>query len=179
MPEWSMEEGMQNIARSLRDTFPSMFGDRWQEAREYYYEVFSKTHIERMIPYPQTESMLRTLQDKGIYLAVVSNKTGHFLRQEAKNLGWDTLFGALIGATDAVRDKPDPAPVQLALEPSGIRPSQKVWFVGDSFVDLQCAHQSGCVPVLMRPEPPKKDEFRDFPHKFYVADAEKLLSLID
>ncbi len=177
MPEWSLEEGKQNIARSLRDSFPSMFKDRWQDAREIYYQAFAASHIERMVPFPHAETMLKTLVDKGIYIAVVSNKLGHFLREEATHLGWDTMFGALVGATDAVRDKPDPAPVDLALEPSGLVPSHKVWFVGDSFIDLQCAHQSGCLPVLMRPEPPGLDEFNAFPHNIYVENGQKLLSL--
>jgi len=178
MPEWTMEEGKRNIARSLRDTFPSMFGDRWKDAREHYYDTFAKVHLERMVPFAHTEAMLRVLTDKGIYLAVVSNKLGDFLRAEARHLGWDSMFGALVGATDAQRDKPDHAPVHLALQPSGIAPGPNVWFVGDSFVDLQCAHQSGCVAVLMRPEAPVTGEFSDFPHNIYVEDAQKLLSLI-
>jgi len=177
MPEWSLEEGKQNIARSLRDSFPTLFGDRWQDAREIYYQSFAKSHLEQLLPFTHTETMLKQLVDKGLYLGVVSNKLGSFLRSEADQLGWTSLFGALLGATDAIRDKPDPAPVFLALEGSGIKPSQKVWFVGDSAVDLQCAHQSGCVAVLMRPEAPADNEFKDFPPDIYVEDAVKLLSL--
>lgn len=177
MPEWSLEQGKQNIARSLRDSFPSMFGDRWQEAREVYYKTFEQVHLERLIPFPDTEAMLQELADKGIYLGVVSNKLGKFLRSEAQHLGWGGYFGALLGATDAIRDKPDTAPVLMALEPSGLKPGHKVWFVGDSAIDLQCAHQSGCTAVLLRPESPEDNEFKDFPPNVHVEDALKLLSL--
>ena len=178
MAEWTLEEGKQKIARSLRDTFPSMFGDRWQEAREVYYSNFDHVHLHRMVPYAHSQAMLHGLRDKGVYLGVVSNKLGKFLRTEADHLGWTPLFGALLGATDAVRDKPDPAPVHLALQPADIKPGPKVWFVGDSAVDLQCAHQSGCTAVLLRDLAPQPGEFADFPPHIHVADAQHLLSLL-
>ena len=179
LPEWSLEEGKQNIARSLRDSFPSLFGDKWQEAREVYYDSFAKVHLQRILPYAHSETMLKTLIDKGIYLGVVSNKLGKFLRLEADHLNWTPLFGALLGATDALRDKPDPAPVILALEPADLQPSPKVWFVGDSAVDLQCAHQSGCTAVLLRENPPEIGEFAGNPPHLYVADALGLMSLFE
>ena len=30
MAEWSMEDTRANVAKSLRDSFPSLFGDRWE-----------------------------------------------------------------------------------------------------------------------------------------------------
>ena len=32
---------------------------------------------------------------------------------------------------------------------SGIKAGEGVWFVGDTGVDMECAHNSGCVPVLL------------------------------
>ena len=178
MPEWSLEEGKRNIARSLRDSFPSMFGDRWQEAREVYYQSFADVHLDRLVPFPDAEPMLKDLSDRGVYLGVVSNKLGKFLRLEADRPGWTPLFGALLGATDAVRDKPDPAPVVMALQPGGLQPGPKVWFVGDSAIDLQCAHQAGCTAVLLRPEPPTDAEFSAFPPTHYAPNVAALLSLL-
>src|SRR5262252_7233991 len=48
---------------------------------------------------------------------------------EADHLGWSALFGSVIGAGDAPVDKPDAAPVRLALAQSGIVPGEAVWFV--------------------------------------------------
>ncbi len=178
MREWTMEEGKRNIARSLRDSFPEMFGDRWEEAREVYFEGFRAVHLEQMVPFAGVADVLGALRDLDIYLAVVSNKTGRFLRAEADALGWTGLFGALVGATDAERDKPDPAPVRMALEPGGIEPGPHVWFVGDSAIDLQCGAQSGCVSILQRPEPPADGEFLTYPPHAYAKDSHHLLALI-
>lgn len=159
MPEWSMAETQANVAKSLRDSFPSMFGDRWEEARDVFYRAFEAIHLDFLRPLDDTETMLHRLKEAGIYLAVVSNKRGAFLRKEAEVLGWTSLFGALVGAADAARDKPDPAPVSLALAPSGQAPGPLVWFVGDAPVDTECGVRSGCVPVLLRRHPPVASEF--------------------
>ena len=91
--------------------------------------------------------------------AVCSNKKGDYLRREAEYLGWSALFGRIVGAFDAPRDKPAADPVLLALDGSGIAPGGDVWFAGDADIDLQCAVNAGCVPVLVREHPPEPGEF--------------------
>jgi phosphoglycolate phosphatase len=148
-PSWSLEETMERVRLSLRASFPLHFGDRWEEAREIYLDAFRAIHLQRLHPLPGRGELLQALAADGIFLAVVSNKTGGLLRREAEELGWSALFGRVVGAGDAKLDKPDAAPVALALEPSGIGSGEAVWLVGDTAVDMQCACNSGCVPVLL------------------------------
>jgi phosphoglycolate phosphatase len=95
--------------------------------------------------------MLERFTADGLYLGVVSNKRGDLLRREAAHLGWDRHFGRLVGAGDAPQDKPAVAPVDMALEGSGIERGPLVWFVGDSPLDIDCARNAGCVAVLLGP----------------------------
>src|SRR5206468_6557195 len=125
------------------------FGDRWEGARQIYLDFFSTIHLDRLCPLPGRLELLRGLAADGIFLGVVSNKTGALLRREAERIGWSELFGSVVGAGDAAVDKPHPAPVGLALEPSGIGTGESVWFVGDTGIDMACAYNSGCVPVLL------------------------------
>jgi phosphoglycolate phosphatase len=148
-PLWSIEDTKERVRLSLREAFPAIFGERWEEARDIYLNRFQEIHLERLTPLPGREAMLRALAADGIYLAVVSNKTGAVLRSEAAHLGWSGLFGAIVGAGDAHVDKPHCAPVELALQPSEIKPGNDVWFVGDTAIDMECALASGCVPVLL------------------------------
>jgi phosphoglycolate phosphatase len=148
-PLWTIEETRERVRLSLRDAFPVIFGERWEEARQIYLDRFQAIHLERLAPLPGREAMLRRLAADGHYLAVVSNKTGAVLRAEASHIGWAALFGSIIGAGDAHTDKPHRAPVELALLPSGIEPGPDVWFVGDTGVDMECAMAAGCVPVLL------------------------------
>jgi len=74
----------------------------------------------------------------------------------------DRLVGdvrSLIGAGDAAQDKPNPAPVALALEPSGVEPGEGVWLVGDTGTDMECAYNSGCIPVCLAMERPRRSSF--------------------
>ena len=168
MEPWTLEETRRRVRGSMRDSFPALFGDRWQEAGEVFYARFAARHIETLAPLPGAEEMLEDLRAAGFHLAVVSNKKGHYLRAEAAHLGWDRYFDRLVGAFDAPRDKPAVDPVEMALEGSGIVPGRAVWFVGDADIDLECAANADCIPVLARKKPPDPGEFATHPPALHV-----------
>lgn len=145
---WTLDETKQRVRHSLRDAFPRLFGERWEEARQLYLDAFTAVHLERLTALAGAETLLEALADDGYYLAVVSNKTGRLLRREAEHLGWSQHFRALVGAGDASADKPHPAVVEAALSGSGIDPAE-AWLVGDTALDVECAEAAGCVPVLI------------------------------
>lgn len=149
LPRWSDAEVRVRVRQSLRDSFPALFGDRWPDAREVYYAHFAAHHIETLQPLAGAEALVRGFAALGVYQAVVSNKTGRFLREEADALGWTGLFGALVGSTDATHDKPHAAAVEKALQPSGLPPSRDIWFVGDTGIDMECAHGAGLYGVVV------------------------------
>jgi phosphoglycolate phosphatase len=179
---WTLAETKANVRRSAREAFPDLFGARAPEATELFYATFAADHLETLRPIEGADALLRTLAGAGYELAVVSNKTGGFLRAEAEALGWSGLFRALVGATDAARDKPAPDPVEMALAGSRAEagPRGQVWFVGDTDIDLQCAANAGCTGVLLREVPPGPDEFGALgPHRHVRScpDLQALLGL--
>lgn len=156
---WTAEEARDRVRKSLRDSFPEMFGARWPEAKDIFYATFAQRHLETLEPLPGAADMLAAFHEAGIYLGVVSNKTSEYLRREADHLGWDRYFAKLVGATDAEEDKPAVAPVEMALEGSAIACGPEVWFVGDGAIDMECAHNAGCYPVLFGEDEGKREEF--------------------
>lgn len=175
---WSLADTRIRVRASARDSFPQMFGDRWQEAQRIYYDNFESAHLAQLHEMPGAGAMLSELAGAGLYLGVVSNKQGRFLRAEADHLGWTGHFGRLVGATDAPRDKPAVDPVDMALAESGVARGPEVWFVGDADIDLTCAVNAGCVPVLLRGEAPGEGEFLDAPPAQYLADCPALAALV-
>ncbi|MDE2229813.1 MAG: HAD family hydrolase [Alphaproteobacteria bacterium] len=160
---WTLAETKSRVARSLRHSFPALFGARWEEARGIYLESYAAIHLERLAALPGAATMLATLHDAGYYLAVVSNKTGASLRTEAAHIGWDGYFRRLVGAGDARADKPDPACFAFALDGSGIVPGRSVWYVGDTALDMESAHRAGLTGVLLgKPHSPPA-ELAKFP----------------
>lgn len=159
MRPWTVAEARLRVRRSARDSFPELFGDRAEEATRIFYRSFEARHLEGLRARPDADRALALLSAAGYYLAVVSNKRGDLLRREAEALGWTGHFERLVGANDASRDKPAVEAVALALAGSGLEMGPEIWFVGDTDVDMLCACNAGCVPVLLRPEAPGAGEF--------------------
>jgi len=159
---WTLDETKIRVRRSLRDAFPALFGARWEEARKLYLDHFTAIHLERLVPIAGAIEFLAAAKNAGLYLAVLSNKTGRILRREAEHLGWSDCFAHLVGAGDASADKPDPAAMRLALAGSkgeGALP----WYIGDTALDMECAARSGCVGVLLGKLDPADSGFEKFP----------------
>jgi phosphoglycolate phosphatase len=175
---WSLDETKARVRHSLRDAFPVLFAERWTEARDVFYRAFEQSHIERLSPLEGAGDLLSALADAGVDMAVLSNKTGHYLREEASHLAWDAYFSAIVGAGDAERDKPALQSLELALAPFGCEPGKSVWIVGDSGIDLEVAHRSGCVPILMHRQDLEAEEFANWPPEFVFNSCNSLKELI-
>lgn len=167
---WTLQQTKFRVAKSLRDSFPALFGDRWEEARRLYLDAFTAIHLERLKAVEGAADMLAELALAGFYLAVVSNKTGAVLRREAEHLGWTPHFKRLVGAGDAALDKPHAAPVLMALDGSGIGCAD-TWYVGDTALDMECARNAGCLGVLLGGRPLEDESFAHFPPDLHLADC--------
>jgi phosphoglycolate phosphatase len=146
--EWTIEETMARVRKSMRDSFPEVFGPNWQKAAELYQGYYRAIHLEKLTPLPKAEQVLKRVRALGLYNMVVSNKKGPNLRIEIAALQWNPYFDAIVGSDDAARDKPHADPVHMALEKSGFTPSEDIWFIGDSEIDLECAEATGCTGIL-------------------------------
>ena len=175
---WTLEETRVRVRASARDSFPQLFGGRADEAMAVFYETYQREHLSRLRALPGAEAMLADLADGSRYLGVVSNKKGSVLRREAAHLGWDRWFGRLVGAEDAVADKPARAAVDLALESSGLGAGPEVWFVGDTDIDMTCAHAAGCTAILLREAAPAPGEFGAHPPSRHAATCVELMACI-
>ena len=173
---WTPEEIRRRVAGSLRDTFPKIYGERWEEARDVYYKAFGDVHLEMLESLDGAEDLLTLAQGAGLYLGIVSNKTGRYLRAEADHLRWTRYFGRLVGAQDAPRDKPDPAPALLALSTGNIPAGPNVWFIGDAPIDVACGRAVGCTTIMLGPAPPA-DLVTERAHA-YVRDCAALADLL-
>lgn len=173
---WTIDTVKQRVARSMRDSFPHIFGEKWQEAGEIYQSCFRAIHLDRLEELPGAESTLAWLSAKPVHLAVASNKKGINLRKEVEHIGWNQYFGKVIGADDTPKDKPAPEPVHAALAGSNIIAGPEVWFIGDSAIDMECAHITGCVPIFYGEEPP---EPLQYPFVKRVETHAELIKLLD
>ena len=98
-------------------------------------------------PYDGILDMLRALREKGIRVAVVSNKFDAATKQLCQKYFGD-LVEVAIGERAGVRKKPAPDTVYEALKELGVTAEGAV-YIGDSDVDIQTARNCGmpCISV--------------------------------
>ena len=146
---WGLQKVRDTVHKSMRESFPIIFGDNWEKAGEIYKNSYRAIHLDKIELLPNAMNLINKLEEQGILQILVSNKIGITLRKEAAKLGIDRKFFSIIGASDAAFDKPSREPVDLALLGSGLDPKKDViWFVGDTIADVECAYNSGCIPVV-------------------------------
>jgi phosphoglycolate phosphatase len=175
---WTFEQTKDRIHKSLRDSFPEIFGDKWEEAGKLYLRNFEAIHLQDLQILPGAKEVLDFLKTTDSYIALVSNKTGYNLRAEVAHLGWQDYFVKAIGAKDADEDKPSDKPVRMALEGSNLALNNDVWFIGDSLTDLQCAYNSGCVPLFYGDQDLSLEKFTNYQPAAHFADHEAFLTTL-
>ena len=175
---WTADQVRERAHGSLRDVFPTLFGERAGDAERVFYETFYRIHLERLTPLPGAEALLARCHAAGRYIAVVSNKVGKNLRAELAHLGWDRWISRAVGARDAERDKPAPDPIFMALDGTGIAPGPHVWMVGDAPGDLKCAHAAGVLPVFFGSVEHLAERLREFPPRLHARDCHELAALL-
>mgnify|MGYP000730938567 CR=1 FL=1 len=119
------------------------------EALEVLQRVTRDPTLQKATPMPYAYDLLQSLQQRSIGLSVVSNKEGDLLRREIHEMGWNPFFTSIIGSGDSLENKPSPLPLYAAYGDI----SSKVWFVGDSFVDMDAAQAAGCTPLYVGDQP--------------------------
>ncbi len=108
-----------------------------------YYEANIATATR---PFPGVVAALDTLADRGVTLAIVTNKRQHFTDLLLRELALADRFACVIcGDTIPGKAKPDPAPIVEMVRRCG---GGRAAFVGDTIYDVRAAHAAG-MPIAL------------------------------
>lgn len=105
--------------------------------REYY----DKHCTDNTTPYPGIPELLNTLVEKGVGIAVTSNKYQEATERIIRHYFPEIPFVAILGQTEDRPVKPDPSIVFAALNEYPT-PKSSVLYVGDSAVDMETARRA-------------------------------------
>lgn len=137
-------------ARKLMERTLKTCGDeelvRIEEAMKIYGRVFAENCTYHVKPYDGIEEMLKELKEKGIYLAVLSNKPDGQARNVIHTFFGDELFEYVQGQKEEIPRKPDPAAVFAIMEKAGVSREECV-YIGDSDVDMHTGKNAGVKTV--------------------------------
>jgi phosphoglycolate phosphatase len=109
-------------------------------------EAYARNWDNKTAPYPGIPELLDALVERGITMAVLSNKPDDFTKLCVEKLlpGWQ--FAAVLGHREGLALKPDPAgAVEVAARLTV--PRERILYVGDSGMDMQTAVRAGMVPL--------------------------------
>ena len=106
---------------------------------------------DRTRPFPGAAGALDALRDRGVTLAVVTNKREYFSLKLLGALGLLDRFACVIGGDTAglAAPKPDRAPIDLMIARCG---GHHAAFVGDSAYDVDAARAAGIPVALFSPD---------------------------
>ncbi len=116
--------------------------DRRDEGVRLFREHYGRTGPEATTLLPGADEVTRTLRDRGVRLAIASNKPAVFSRQILSHLGLTDRFGVIHGPDDGFPPKPAPHMVFMALALLGVKVTDAL-YVGDMPLDILTARAAG------------------------------------
>lgn len=135
-----------NGARVLMEKSLKAAGDtdasRIEEGMEIYGRIFDRNCTYHVTPYEGIPEMLKALKDKGIHLAVLSNKPDRQTVKVVKAIFGEELFDYAQGQKEGIRRKPESDGVWYLMEQMHVS-KEECLYIGDSEVDAATGRNAG------------------------------------
>lgn len=181
-PEKSLEEVRcavgNGAGRFMRDMLPGGeqnpdYGKLLEEYGKYY-----QSHAQiKTRPYQGNVELLERLKERGVRLAIVSNK-GDASVKELNRRYFGDLIETAVGERPGIRRKPEPDSVLEALRVLGSSRERAV-YVGDSEVDYHTAANAGMACVLVSWGFRCRKQLEELGPEYIIDRPEELLELLD
>lgn len=122
--------------------------DKFSDCYKYFLEHYSTNSINTTRPYKNVLKGLKELKEKGLKLAILSNKDDSEVKKLSKYFFKD-IFDISLGTSSNFDKKPDPKSTLYIIKELNLK-KEDVVFIGDSEVDIQTAKNAGieCLSVL-------------------------------
>lgn len=134
------EEVLKTIGMPIRDSWLHLWGEFKEEWLTEYRNFFVEQEYAGIRVFPGTFPLLEFLRDKGIRLAVASNRQNARPVVESQKL--DAFFEHIIGIQDVEHPKPAPDILNKSMELLGAG-AEEVFYVGDTDLDMMTSVAAG------------------------------------
>ena len=126
------------------DAPPAEHAEAYRYFTAYYLEHLS----DKTRPYPQVPETLAALQQRGLALAVITNKNETHAKQLLADLDLARYFAHIYGGDSLPEKKPSPLPLTSTAAAFGVAPHEML-MVGDSANDILAGKAAGCPTVAV------------------------------
>ncbi|MGY6554505.1 MAG: HAD family hydrolase [Wenzhouxiangella sp.] len=148
LPAGNLHELGQLTSRGAAALIEAGFADRPDLDRERLRQQFLAHYADHLWHesrvYEGIEVLLDAISERGLALAVVTNKLTALAQNLVREAGLAKRFGVLVGGGCTPLPKPHPAPVLEACRRLGVAPFE-TWMVGDDRRDIESGRRAGAL----------------------------------
>ena len=155
-------------------------GEDYEHFDEFFKEFVDYYNTHNLIktkPYDGIMETTKELSDMGIKMAIVTNK-GQTASESLLNDFFKPNINIVIGDNGKHERKPDPAPVNMALNALGVTDKSRVLYVGDSEVDAATGENAGLDYVLCTYGFRDIDVLSKFKPVAFINNIRKLIDIV-
>lgn len=145
--------------------------------RSQFIPYYDAHNADLSSPYPGIPELLSALQQRGIMIAVASNKYQAATRKLIAHYFPEINFIEVLGQREGIPAKPDPSIVNDIRTKAGVK-QEEVLYVGDSNVDMQTARNAGVTAVGVAWGFRPRTELEAHHPAYIIEKAEELLPLL-
>lgn len=138
-------------------------------------DSYAKNCINKTAPYSGVLELLDSLKERGVKMAVFSNKAHPFTEQIVNDM-FPGYFGQVEGLQIDELRKPNPSVALRIAEVFGVVPQETI-YIGDTDTDMFTAVNAGMIPVGALWGFRKADELKEAGAQYLIAHPEELLQL--
>lgn len=178
--EQDVEKIIRTFGEPLETTVKYLFPDvPVQDVVEIYRNYHRDNFGELIDVFPGIRELLQELKARDYKTGLVTSRLRQTTMQGLEKYELASYFDVIITADDTSKHKPDPEPINIALERLKSAPEQSM-MLGDTMFDIRCAKNAGVDSVLVGWALAVSDEDKNGPDapNYMIENAEDLLELL-
>lgn len=144
--------------------------------RGYHYDNFT----DLIEVFPGILELLEEIKNRGYKTGIVTSRLRHTTEIGLKKYNMQKYFDTVVTCDDTDKHKPDPEPVNIALERLGAKPEEAI-MIGDSMFDILCARNAGVKAALVSwaLAVTDADKYGENAPDYILEKAEDLLDILE
>ena len=166
------------LERTLERFFPNV---PVEESIEVYRGYQRKNFSDLITLFPGMKELVMKVKACGYKTGLVTSRLKRTAMEGLEKFDLTKYFDVIITPEDTDKHKPDPEPVNIALERLGSKPENTV-MLGDTIFDIQCSHNAGVDAVLvswsLALEGKTKEELGEDAPEYIINTPEEIFDII-
>ena len=167
------------VGRGLENLMQQAVGDqRKEQAIALFRKSYDETVMRGTFLLPEVAETIQALHEKGITLAVASNKPSIYSRTILENFELNPFFEACYGPDIVKQPKPHPAMLEELMQELSADKKETL-YVGDMVIDIETARNAGIPVALIATGGNSSDELRSMNPDYFLNSFGSLRLIIE